>query len=351
MTKDEKLRIKNNDKLGLLGNLSTMITAGIPILETVDSLLEDSKGNTKRILVVMREDMVQGQHIYTSFSKFPEVFDKVTVNVLKASEEAGTLDVTLKDLKTQIQKEMEFNDKIKGALAYPVIILLVFMGVLFLILVVVIPKISTIFISLKVPLPLPTKVLIFASNALMNHTIIVAIGTIILVGMVIFLFKTQRRIIMSVIYKLPVISSLVKEIDLARFSRSMYLLLTSGITITNALELSEEVVARKDVASAIKYAREMVLGGRNLSQGFKDQRKVFSSIIIKIIEAGEKTGTLDKSMQDISIQQDYRVDNSLKTVTTLIEPIMLVFVGLLVGGVMLSIIAPMYGLIGQVGGR
>ncbi|MBP9716645.1 MAG: type II secretion system F family protein [Candidatus Levybacteria bacterium] len=350
MTKNEKLRIKNNDKLGLLGNLSTMITAGIPILETVDSLLEDSKGNTKRILAVMREDMVQGQHIYSSFSKFPEVFDKVTVNVLKASEEAGTLDAALKDLKTQIQKEMEFNDKIKGALAYPVIILIVFMGVLLLILVVVIPKISTIFISLKVPLPLPTKVLIFASNALMNHTIIVAIGTIILVGMVIFLFKTQRRIIMSVIYKFPVISTLVKEIDLARFSRSMYLLLTSGITITNALELSEEVVARRDIASAIKYAREMVLGGKNLSQGFKDQRKVFSSIIIKIIEAGEKTGTLDKSMQDISIQQDYRVDNSLKTVTTLIEPVMLVFVGLLVGGVMLSIIAPMYGLIGQVGG-
>ncbi len=350
MTKNEKLRIKNNDKLGLLGNLSTMITAGIPILETVDSLLEDSKGNTKRILAVMREDMVQGQHIYSSFSKFPEVFDKVTVNVLKASEEAGTLDAALKDLKTQIQKEMEFNDKIKGALAYPVIILIVFMGVLLLILVVVIPKISTIFISLKVPLPLPTKVLIFASNALMNHTIIVAIGTIILVGMVIFLFKTQRRIIMSVIYKFPVISTLVKEIDLARFSRSMYLLLTSGITITNALELSEEVVARRDIASAIKYAREMVLGGKNLSQGFKDQRKVFSSIIIKIIEAGEKTGTLDKSMQDISIQQDYRVDNSLKTVTTLIETVMLVFVGLLVGGVMLSIIAPMYGLIGQVGG-
>ncbi len=351
MTKNEKLRIKNNDKLGLLGNLSTMITAGIPILETVDSLLEDSKGNTKRILAVMREDMVQGQHIYSSFSKFPEVFDKVTVNVLKASEEAGTLDAALKDLKTQIQKEIEFNDKIKGALAYPVIILIVFMGVLLLILVVVIPKISTIFISLKVPLPLPTKVLIFASNALMNHTIIVAIGTIILVGLVIFLFKTQRRIIMSVIYKFPVISTLVKEIDLARFSRSMYLLLTSGITITNALELSEEVVARRDIASAIKYAGETVLGGKNLSQGFKDQRKVFSSIIIKIIEAGEKTGTLDKSMQDISTQQDYRVDNSLKTVTTLIEPIMLVFVGLLVGGVMLSIIAPMYGLIGQVGGR
>jgi len=351
MVKDEKLRIKNNDKLALLGNLSTMITAGIPILETVDSLLEDSKGNTKRVLTVMREDMVQGQHIYTSFAKFPEVFDKVTVNVLKASEEAGTLDVTLKDLKTQIQKEMEFNDKVKAALIYPVVIVVVFMGVLLLILTVVIPKISTVFSRLNVKLPLPTKLLIFTSNLLLDYTVVVLAVLAVLIASMIFLFKAQRRRIMNVFYRIPIIKNLVKEIDLARFSRSMYLLLTSGITITNALELSHEVVRRKDIAAAIKYANETVLGGKNLSQGFKDQKKYFNSIMIKIVEAGEKTGTLDKSMQDISEQQDYRVTNSLKALTTLLEPVMLVVVGLLVGGVMLSIIAPIYGLIGQVSSR
>ncbi len=351
MVKDEKLRIKNNDKLALLGNLATMITAGIPILETVDSLLEDSKGNTKRILTVMREDMVQGQHIYTSFAKFPEVFDKVTVNVLKASEEAGTLDVTLKDLKTQIQKEMEFNDKVKAAMIYPVVIVVVFMGVLLLILTVVIPKISTVFSRLNVNLPLPTKFLIATSNLLLDYTlIVVGVLAVAIIGMI-FLFKTQRRVIMGGFYRIPLIKNLVKEIDLARFSRSMYLLLTSGITITNALELSHEVVRRKDIAAAIKYANETVMGGKNLSQGFKDQKKYFNSIMIKIVEAGEKTGTLDKSMQDISEQQDYRVTNSLKALTTLLEPVMLVVVGLLVGGVMLSIIAPIYGLIGQVSSR
>jgi type II secretory pathway component PulF len=131
----------------------------------------------------------------------------------------------------------------------------------------------------------------------------------------------------------------------------MYLLLSSGITITNALDLSIQVVRRKDIEAAIKYAEDTVLGGKNLSQGFKNQKKIFSSIIIKIVEAGEKTGTLDKSMQDISEQQDYRVTNSLKNLTTLLEPVMLVVVGLLVGGVMLSIIAPIYGLIGQVSAR
>jgi type II secretory pathway component PulF len=347
----EKISIKNHEKLALLSNFSTMITAGIPILETVDSLLEDAKGNPKKLLEIIREDIMQGQHLYASFAKFPNIFDKVTINVLKASEEAGNLDVTLKDLKTQIQKEMQFNDKIKGALTYPIVILMVFMAVLLLILTVVVPKISTVFSRLTVDLPLPTKVLIVASNGLVNHTLPVLAFIGILIACIIFLFKAQRKRVMSVLYKLPVISNLVREIDLARFSRSMYLLLTSGITITSALEMSQDVVSRKDVSEAIKHAKETVLGGKNLSQGFKDQKKVFSAIIIKIIEAGEKTGTLDKSMQDISEQQDYRVDNSLKTLTTLLEPVMLVTVGLLVGGVMMAIIAPIYGLIGQVGGR
>ncbi len=351
MTPNEKLTLKGGDKLALLGNLSTMITAGIPILESIDSLLEDSKGNTKRVLETMREDLMQGQHLYSSFAKFPEIFDKVTVNVLRASEEAGTMDVTLKDLKVQIQKDMEFNDKVKSAMIYPVVILAVFAGVLLLILTVVIPKISTVFSRLNVKLPLPTKILISASNLLLDYTVPFLVVMLVSLIFGVLLFKAQRRRILNVFYMAPVVSNLVKEIDLARFSRSMYLLLSSGITITNALDLSIQVVRRKDIEAAIKYAEDTVLGGKNLSQGFKNQKKIFSSIIIKIVEAGEKTGTLDKSMQDISEQQDYRVTNSLKNLTTLLEPVMLVVVGLLVGGVMLSIIAPIYGLIGQVSAR
>ena len=118
------------DKITLLSNLSTMLTAGISILETVDSLLEDAKGNQKKLLQVLREDLIQGKHMYITFSKFPGVFDKVTVNIIKASEEAGSLDVTLKDIKTHIQKEMEFIDKIRSAMMYPVLIFVVFVLVL-----------------------------------------------------------------------------------------------------------------------------------------------------------------------------------------------------------------------------
>ncbi len=347
----QNITLKNSDKLNLLGNFSTMITAGIPILETIDSLLDDSKGNTKKVLEIMKEDVLQGNHLYASFAKFPNIFDKVTVNVLKASEEAGTMDQALKDLRVQIEKEMQFADKIKGALVYPLVIMTVFLGVFLLILVVVIPKISKVFLSLNINLPLPTKIMIFLSDMLVNYTIPLLAGLVVLFVFLFFIFKSQKRRIMNVLYAMPLISNLVKEIDLAHFFRSMFLLLSSGITITNALELSKEVVKRKDIANAIAHANDTVLAGKNLSQGFKDEKKIFSGIIIKVIEAGEKTGTLDKSMGDVSIQMDYKVESSLKNLTTLLEPIMLVTVGGLVGAMMMSIIAPIYGLIGQVGAR
>src|SRR3990167_3865787 len=211
---NKEITLKNTDKLNLLSNFSTMITAGIPILETVDSLLEDSKGNTKKVLEIIREDILQGNHLYASFSKFPNIFDKVTVNVLRASEEAGKLDVTLLDLKAQIQKEIELNDKIKSALVYPVIIMVVFFGVLLLILTVVIPKISTVFSRLNVELPLPTKILIFASNGIMNYTIpVVGISIALAVGSF-FLYRAKKKQVLAVFYKAPLISTLVKEIDL-----------------------------------------------------------------------------------------------------------------------------------------
>lgn len=343
--------IKSSEKLSLLSNFSTMISAGIPILETIESLLEDSKGNTRKILEIMREDMLQGNHLYSTFSKFPEVFDKVTVSVIRASEEAGTLDTTLKDLRLQIEKEIEFNDKIRSAMIYPIIIFLVLIGVMMMMLVFVLPRLSKVFSSLNVELPLPTKILIGASNLITQYTLPLLAGFVVIAIFLVLIYKAQKKRILAVFFKLPLISTLVKDIDLARFSRSMYLLLSSGITITNALDLSQQVVRRPDISKAVSHAQETVLTGKTLSAGFKDNRKIFGGLYIKIVEAGEKTGTLDKSLEDVSKQMDHRVTTSLKNITVAIEPIMLVVVGIMVGGMMMAIIAPIYGLIGQINAR
>lgn len=347
----KSLRISTSEKLGLVSNLATMLSAGIPILEVVDSLLEDAKGNQKKLLESLKTDLSAGNHVADALEKFPKIFDKITVNLVKASEEAGTLDVTLTDLKTSIRKDAEFSDKIKGAMTYPVLIFFVFLGVLLMILIVVVPKISSVFSRLSVPLPLPTKILIAMSQIFTEYTIFVFLGMGAL-GVGIFLFyREKKREFLHLLFKLPLVSSLAKLIDLTRFSRSLYLLLNAGIPIAGALELAQEVVLKQEVANAIEHSRAVVLAGSKLSEGLKKAKNIFPNIMIKITEAGEKSGSLDKSMQDVSEYLDYQVEKTLKTLTTLLEPIMLIVVGVLVGGMMLSIIAPIYGLIGQVGAR
>lgn len=349
--KTDKISLSSADKISLVSNFSTMLSAGISILEAVDSLLEDAKGNQKKMLEILRDDLVQGKHVYVSFSKFPRVFDKVTVNLIKAAEEAGTLDQTLKDLRANIKKEAEFSDKIKGALTYPIFIVLVFLGVLLMILIVVIPKIASVFTRLRVTLPLPTKILIFLSNTVISYTIPLIVGIIIFSSLLVFLYRNNKRLFLSLLFKLPLVSNLVKEIDLTRFTRSLYYLLTAGIPITSALNLAEDVVIRTDIAAIIAQCRETVSQGKRMSDGLRSGKKIIPSIMIKIIEAGEKSGTLDRSLEDISDYLDYQVSNTLRTLTALLEPIMLVVVGVLIGGMMLAIIGPIYGLISQVGQR
>ena len=159
-----------NEKIALISNLNTMLASGIPILETIDSLLEDSKGSLKKLLQTARQDLGQGQHLYMAFAKFPKIFDKVTVSIIKSAEESGTLDTALADLRINIRKEIEFSDKVRSALIYPAVIFVVFVLVMVVILIVVIPKISSVFSNLNVTLPFPTKIMIYLSNGLLHYT-------------------------------------------------------------------------------------------------------------------------------------------------------------------------------------
>lgn len=348
---EEYLTLSNKEKIALISNFSTMLSAGIPILEAVESILEGAKGNQRKVLEALRDDLAQGKHIYSSFSRFPSIFDKVTTSILKASEEAGTLELTLAELRENIKKEIAFTDKIKAALAYPLLILFVFTIVLLLILTFVVPKIASVFTRLNIELPLPTRILIVVSNFLLTYAITLIVFILAAIFLLLWVYARRRKAFMAVFFSLPFVSSLTKQIDLTRFSHSLFLLLNSGIPITAALELTEDVVLKRDVAAAIAYSRELVISGKKLSEGFRDKKAIFPPMMVKITEAGEKTGSLDKAMQDISEYLDYEVTNTLHTVTTLLEPVMLVGVGILIGGMMLAIISPIYGLISQVGSR
>lgn len=346
-----KITLKDSEKISLITNLSTMLAAGISIVEAVDSLLEDTKGDLKVILETLRTDLMQGNRMYSSLAKFPAAFDPVTTNLVKASEEAGTLETTLLDLRTHIQKEMEFADRIKSALLYPMVIMSIFVMMLLMILIFVIPRITTVFKKLKIALPLPTRIMIFISDLMLQQTWTFIGAIVIFTLVVIILYKKKKSVLARIATNLPLVSSMTKQIDLTRFSRNLFLLLSAGLPITTALELSQNVVIRPQTAAIIKKSLELITSGKRFSDGLRAGKGFIPSIMIKLIEAGEKSGSLDKSLQDISDYMDYQVSNSLKNIVALMEPIMLLLVGIFTGAMMLAIIAPIYGLIGQLGGR
>lgn len=345
---NKRLRLSSSDKISFISNLSTMLSAGIPILDAVNNLLEDSKGNIKKVMETLRDDLTQGHQVNYTFAKFPLVFDRVTVNVLKASEEAGTLEVTLKDIRDNLRKQEEFKDKIRSALMYPAFIIGVFFLVLLVNLIFVVPKVALVFKSLRVALPLPTQILITISDFMTKNTLIFVISFVAFVLVLFYLFTQQKNFLLGIFYKLPGISNLVKLIDITQFTRSMNLLLSSGIPIVSALDLTLDSVSRKETKEIIEQSKQLILSGKTFSSGLRTGKGYIPIMMIKLVETGERTGTIDKSMKDISEYYDYRVTNTLKSLTALIEPITLVLVGVVVGGMMISIIAPIYSLIGQI---
>lgn len=345
------VRLSGGEKIEFFSNLHTLLKAGIPLLNGVESLIEDSKGNLKKVYSSLREDLLAGKRMYVTLSKFPDSFDRVVVNLIKAAEEAGTLETTLNDIKKTTQADIEFSDKVKSALTYPLFVLVVFLGVMMVMLFVVMPKISDVFGRLKVQIPLPTKILIMLSNFITKNTFYVGLGFFIFSVFIFYLFRIKKRLIINFLSTLPVLSGLYKKIDIVRFSRSMGLLLSSGIPIVNALELSTDVVNKKELKNLLQKSKSMVYAGKQFSQGLEGQKKIIPPIVVKLIQIGEISGSLDKAMYDVTEYMDYEVSKSLKTLTTLLEPLMLVFVGILVGTIMISIISPMYNMISQVSNR
>lgn len=349
--KESRVKLSGKEKMQLMGNLSTMLGAGVPILEVVDSLLEESKGSQAKVLTTLRSDLNAGNLIHTSFARFPKSFDDVTINLIKASEKAGNLEAVLKDIKENIQKDMEFSDRVKSAMMYPIFVLLIFVGVMLMMLVVVMPKIAQVFTRLKMQLPLATRVLIAASNTLTKNPL-ASLGVFAgIVGFFVALFYFKRQWITNLLFSLPFLSGIMRQIDLTRFARSFSMLLDSGLPILMAIDLSKEVIVKSDLKKTISDARDKVESGKQFSDGLRTKNKIMPGMIVKLIEVGEKTGSLNQSMKDISEALGYEVTKRLETATALLEPLMLVFVGVAVGAMMLSIIGPIYGLISNVGIR
>lgn len=345
------IRLSGKEKMNLIFHLSTMLAAGIPILEAVNSLVGDTSGGIHKALLHIRTAINGGHSLSSSLEEMPDAFDVITINLIKAAEVGGTLDTTLKDVARFTEKDVEFKDSIRSSLIYPAFVMIVFLGIVVLMLTFVIPRIAKVFISLHVHMPLVTQLMIATSNIFLAIWPLISLAFAALLIAIAVIFKTSGRAISRGLFRLPGLRKLGEQIDLARFTRSMGLLLRSGIAVHEAIELSSRVVVQKRVLAVTKDMLENVDAGKPISEALRAHKMVIPAMMTLSIETAERSGTLEQTMQNLSEFFEAQVATSLKTITSLLEPVLIIIVGFMVAILMITIIAPIYGLISQISPR
>ena len=343
--------LKPSEKLILIENLATMISSGIPIIEALETINQDS---TNKHLNSITEgaitDLQRGQSLSETLRKFPRDFDKVFLASLEAGEASGKLDEVLFQLSENIKSDIELSQSVKNSLLYPALVVTVLIIVLSSMFVFVIPKVANVFTGLNIPLPLPTVILITFSN-FFNKFLLYIIATVVILLSFIF-FGVRSGFLKPYLFKLitviPILNPFFKKVDLARFARTFSLLLNSGVAIIEALNLSTHVVNNELLARDIGAVKNDISEGEFLSTSLRRYKRSFPALLARLVSSGEKSGKLDKSLSDFYdfYQRQIRVD--IKNFTTLLEPVLLVIIGIAIGGIILAIIAPIYQLIGQI---
>lgn len=347
-TSVSKIRLKTKERLSIFSDLSTMLIAGIPIIEILYSLEADAKGNPKKVLAYMRSSLANGVPLSRALSQMPKAFDAVSVNLIRSAEAGGTLETTLRDIVSATKKEMAFSEQLRMTMIYPIFVMAVFLGIVVLMLTFVIPRVAEVFSSMHIQTPWITKVMIKASNLLMTHWLSIVIGIAIIAVFAVFFIKANKRLIIRSLLALPPLQALGTDIDLARFTRSFGLLMRSGVPIIESLKLSEKVVQKKSIIAVIQQMEIDVAAGKSISLSMRQPKSPIPTVMWRSIKTAETTGTLDQILQNLTEHFDDQVASSLKILSSLLEPVLIVVVGVLVGLLMVSIIAPIYNMISQI---
>jgi type IV pilus assembly protein PilC len=333
---------------------SVMIDAGLPLVQCLEILATQQENQTfQKVLVGTRGSVEGGATLSAAMRQYPKVFDALYVNMVEAGETGGILDTILQRLSTYIEKNVKLQRAVKSALVYPVGVLTVAAGVITLLLWKVVPIFATLFAGLGVDLPLPTKIVIAMSNfvgSIFGVLIVVAIVGII-VGLKVWYGTEQGRYIIDAsILKLPVLGILMRKIAVARFTRTLGTLISSGVPILEGLDITAKTAGNAVVERALKKVRRSLEEGKSLTEPLKDS-EVFPGMVTQMIAVGEQTGAMDAMLRKIADFYEEEVDAAVKDLLTALEPIMIVFLGLVVGGVVISMYLPLFSLIGKLSGR
>jgi len=340
--------IKFDDIVSLTRQLSTMITAGLPLASALNILVRDGKVEVTRLMAVILQDVEGGHSFADALSKHKKVFSRLYIQLVKAGETGGVLDTVLERLADNMEKEKEFKAKTKGALIYPVIVMIAMVVVAVIMMIFVIPKLTEMYRDFGSELPFLTRALIGVSDAMVKYWYILAA----VVGGIVFAFKSYAKTkegrykIDEMLLKLPIFGELKKKVILTDFARTLALLLGAGISLLEAIAIVTESVENIVYRSALEEVSKQVEKGSSLSESLSHY-DMFPVILHQMMSVGEETGKLDEVLKKLSVYFEQESEHAIKNMTTAIEPMIMIVLGLGVGAMVIAIIMPIYNLTSQ----
>jgi type IV pilus assembly protein PilC len=332
---------------------SVMIDAGLPLVQCLEILAGQQENKVfQNVLTATRASVEGGATLSAAMRKHEKTFDALYVNLVEAGETGGILDTILQRLASYIEKNVKLKRAVQSALVYPISVLLVAAGVIVLLLWKVVPIFATLFLGLGVNLPLPTRIVIGLSNfvgSIFGLLIVVALGGVVVALKVWYGTTTGRYALDSVLLKLPMIGLLLRKIAVARFTRTLGTLISSGVPILEGLDITGRTAGNAVIEKALMYVRTSLEAGKNLADPLKETN-VFPGMVTQMIGVGEQTGAMDAMLQKIADFYEDEVDAAVKDLLSALEPAMIVFLGVVVGGIVISMYLPLFTLIGQLSG-
>ena len=337
--------VSSADKIMFAKNLGVMISAGLPITRALEILSRQTNNKYfSRTIIFLMNDARKGDSLSAAMKRFPKIFSKLFVAMVKTGEESGQLSESLNLAGLQLEKDYALMRKVKGAMMYPAIILAAMILIGIFMFVYVVPTLVYTFKELNVDLPLSTQAIIFISDSITKHTYLFITFLLAVIFSAIWFLRTEKGKIFlgNVFLKTPMISPVVKKINSARTSRTLASLISSGVNVVEALTITRDVLQNNKYKKVLTRAIDDVQKGVPISNSFKEAGKIYPVLLGEMMAVGEETGKISEMLEKIAVFYEEEVAESTKNMATVIEPILMIFIGAAVGFFALSMIKPMY---------
>lgn len=331
-------------------HLSITLKSGLTLIEGLEILTDQAKGRMKKVLEDILDTVKSGESFHTALEKYPKYFSPIFINMVRSGEVGGTLDQSLHRISIQLNKANSLKKKIRAAMIYPIMVFIAVFGLGMAVAIFVLPKILPLFKTLDIELPLTTRMLIKIAEVFEAHGFLIGIGGLILFFVIMWVLRLNfvKPFTHRVILHLPVIKTIATNINLERFTRIFGTLLDSGLTIDKSLKITAEATENRIYRKAILELIPQVEAGNTLAISVSKYPKLFPLITSRMIGVGEGTGNLDNTLQYLAGFYEDLVDEATKNLSTIIEPVLLIIIGIVVGTVAISILGPIYQITGNV---